>query len=156
MNNKKPISPIEENVMSRIKTGKVKMHPKIYYSLVSLLSVAAIMLMGVVSAYAMSVVTLWLRIQAAQGPAYGAKRNLANLVDVFPWWALLLGVISLVAIVYLIRKFRGLYKIKLTYLILIVVMIASLIGFALSYSSLPNTFNRRAPACVVCNVIKMK
>jgi hypothetical protein len=156
MNSKKPISPIEENVMSRIKTGKVKMHPKIYYSLVSLLSVMAIILMGVVSAYAMSVVTFWLRIQAAQGPAYGAKRNLANLVDVFPWWALLLGAVSLIAIVYLIRKFRGLYKIKLTYLILIVVMISAIIGFALSYSSLPSTFNRRAPACVVCNIPKMK
>jgi len=78
MNSKKPISPIEENVMSRIKTGKAKMHPRIYFSVLSFLSVLTILLLGVVSAYSMSVLTFWLRIQAAQGPAYGAKRNLAG------------------------------------------------------------------------------
>jgi|SRR5680860_217227 len=149
MNNINRISSIEKNVMAKIKNGQAKMHPKIYYSILSSLGVLMVLLFGFVNAFVMSLVTMWLRVQVAQGPAYGAKRNLANMIDSFPWWALLVGIISLVVAIYFIRKVGNLYKVRLSYLILSVVIVSLLLGLALSYSSAPSVFNRHEPASFV-------
>ena len=146
MNNTNRVSSIEKNVMAKIKTGQAKMHPKIYYSILSSLGVLMVLLFGFVNAFVMSLVTLWLRIQVAQGPAYGAKRNLANMIDSFPWWALLVGAISLMAAIYFVRKVGNLYKIRLSYLILSVVIVSLFLGLALSYSFAPNIFYGHNPA----------
>ncbi|MCK9641764.1 MAG: hypothetical protein M0R39_17815 [Prolixibacteraceae bacterium] len=141
-------SMIEKNVMAKIQAGQVKMHPKYYYLLLSTISVLAILLLGLVTSYFMSVVTLWIRIQNAAGPAYGARRNLSSLVGDFPWWALVLGILSFVAIVYIVRKVGGLYKIRLIYLAPIVIAVSLILGFAFSYSALPNTFKSHSPHAV--------
>lgn len=141
-------SDIEKNVMAKIQAGQVKMHPKYYYLALSAISVLAILLLGFVTSYFMSVVTLWVRIQNAAGPAYGARRNLSDLVGAFPWWALALGVLSFVIIIYLVRKVGSLYKIKLVYLVPMVIIISLLLGFGFSYSSLPNTFKSHSPHAV--------
>lgn len=148
-NSSKPVSQIEKKVMDQIKTGQVKMRPKIFYSILGILGALTILLFGFVNAYFMSVVTLWMRLQVAQGPAYGVKRNLANLVGTFPWWALLLGLASLVIAVIIIRKVGSLYKIRLAYLIIFVVVVSLVSGFTFSFSALPNAFNRHNPICGV-------
>lgn len=148
---KKPLrvdSKIEKNVMAKIQAGQIKMHPKYYYLVISAISILAILLLGFVAAYFMSVVTLWIRIQNATGPAYGARRNLSDLVGAFPWWAMLLGVLSFVVIIFFVRKVGGLYKIRLIYLVPIVIIVSLLLGFGFSYSSLPNTFKNHSPRAV--------
>lgn len=149
MNKINRISSIEENVMAKIKTGQAKMHPKIYYSILSFLGVLMVLLFGFVNAFVVGLVTMWLRIQAARGPAYGAKRNLANMIDSFPWWALLIGVMSLVAAIYFIRKVGNLYKVRLSYLILSVVIVSLLLGLILSYSFAPSIFYGHNPVYFV-------
>jgi hypothetical protein len=150
-NHQKKISSIEKNVMSKIQNGEVKMRPRIYYLIVSVFGGLVIVMFGLVNAYFMSVVTLWLRVGAAQGPAYGARRNLTALLDIFPWWALILGFVSLSVVIYFIRKVGNLYKIRLVHLVVLVVAASVLVGFLLSYSALPNMLNRRGASCVVCN-----
>ena len=156
MSKKKSVSPIEKNVMVQIQTGQAKMRPRLYYSILTLAGVVSILLFSFVNTYFMSVVTLWLRVQAAQGPAYGARRNLASLIEVFPGWALLLGVVSLAGAIYRIRKVGSLYKMKLVHLISLVVAVSLALGLIFSYSALPNTFNRHGSACMGCNNHKMK
>jgi hypothetical protein len=154
--NKKTTSSIEKNVMSQIQAGKIKMRPKIYFSIIGALSIAAAVFLGFVSMYFASVVTLWLRVQAAQGPAYGARRNLDALISAFPWWALIIGAISLSFMIYFVRKIGNLYKIRLLYIAILSAVALLLIGFLLSYGSLPNTFNRHDPAFIVNNIEKIK
>ena len=149
MNNINRISSIEKNVMAKIKTGQAKMHPKVYFSIFNTIGVLMIILFGFVNASVMSLVVLWLRIQGAQGPAYGAKRNLASMIDIFPWWALLVGIVSLIAAIYFIRKIGNLYKMRLIHLVLLIIATSLVLGFALSYSSLPSFFNRHTPASIV-------
>jgi hypothetical protein len=149
MSDKKQISIIEKSVMSKIKSGQAKMRPKAYYSILSFLGLFAVIFFGFVNESVMSLVTLWLRTQVAHGPAYGVRRNLSNTIDSFPWWALLIGILSLVVAVYFMRKVGNLYKIKLSHLILIVVVASLMIGFILSYSNLPGVFNGHGPACVI-------
>lgn len=156
MSKKKSISPIAKSVMAQIQTGQAKMRPRVYYSILTLVGIVSILLFSFVSTYFMSVVTLWFRVQVAQGPAYGARRNLASLIEVFPWWALLLGVISLSGAIYIIRKVGSLYKMKLIHLISLVIVASLALGFIFSYSTLPNAFSRHGSACMGCNNHKMK
>jgi len=135
------ISPIEKNVMNKIKKGEAHMKPQSYYLFLGILSLSSILLLGFISAYFMSIATLWMRIQAAQGPAYGAKQNLINIMGTFPWWALFIGAFSLACIIYLIKKVGPLYKIRLIYLIPVIITLFLLVGFLLSYSALPQMFN---------------
>src|SRR5665647_3523168 len=97
-------STIEAKVMQKIHTDKPRMRSRFHYLYLSALSVAAIVLLTFITAYFVSIATLWLRIRAAAGPAYGAKQNLALLTSAFPWWALLLGLASLAGVIYLIKK----------------------------------------------------
>lgn len=135
---------IESNVMDSIKSGQAKMRPKYYYSLLALLGVIFISLFVFVSVYLFSVLSLWLRVITAEGPAYGANRNLTALSSTFPWWAAVLSVIFIAIIVVIIKKFGYLYKIRLVYLIPIIIAILAIVGFATSYSNLPSLLNPRS------------
>jgi len=136
-------SKIEQNVMDRIKKGEVKMKPQSYYLIVGFLGALTVLLLSLITAYFISVTTLWLRIQAAQGPAYRAKNNLFDLLGLFPWWALIIGALSLVLMIWVIKRIGSLYKIRLIYLIPSIVISFLVIGLLLSYSSLPRVFDGR-------------
>jgi len=71
------------------------------------------------------------------------------MVDSFPWWALLAGAVSLIAAIYFIRKVGNLYKMRLIHLVLLIIAASMVLGFALSYSSLPSFFNRHTPASMI-------
>jgi len=129
--------------MAKIKNGQVKMRPRIYYILVSGLSVVIVVVLTVVLSYLISLASLWLRIQKAAGPAYGARQNLTTLVDNFPWWAAVLAVIAVALLVLIIKKIGSFYKIKLAYLALVIIIVAALVGYGLSYTQLPNVFKKR-------------
>jgi hypothetical protein len=137
-NNQPTTSAIEQHVMETIRSGQARMRSRAYYLSLGALGMLVVALLGFITSYFMSVMSLWIRIQTAAGPAYGAKRNLATLVDVFPWWALLLGLGSLVGIIYIVRKFGWLYKIRSIYLIPVLIAAFLALGFAFSYSPLPD------------------
>jgi len=152
MNKQPKKTNIENTVMTKIKGQEVNMKPHYYYTLLSVLGIGFVALASLVVAYSMSVVTLWLRIQDAPGPAYGAKRNLSSMIDGFPWWALAVGVILLVVSIVVIRKMGNIYRIRLAYLIPLILAAVVLLGFALSYTSLPNTFNDHNQRNNICGI----
>lgn len=133
-------SKIEKLVMTKIKKQETEMRPHYYYSILTILGVLFVVLTGIVIVYSMSVVSLWLRIQDAPGPAYGAKQNLSNMIRDFPWWALILGFILLIITIYVIRKIGDLYKIRIIYLVAAIVALSVSLGAILSYTALPDLF----------------
>lgn len=134
---------IEENVMDKIHKGELHMRPKSYYVLLTVLGIISVIFLVVFATYFTSILTLWSRIQFAQGPAFGAKRNLVSLLGSFPWWSLLLGVVSLIGIIFITKRSGRLYKLRLIYSIPLAIIIIFALGFAFSYSSLPNMLNRK-------------
>jgi len=134
---------IEDAVMGKIKSGKTHMRPRFYYIVLAALSALSVIFLSITTVYFISVTSLWLRISAAQGPAYGVKQNLSNLITTLPWWALAFGLLSMIIIIYLVKKVGFLYKIRLIYMIPVIVSLFLLIGFIFSYSALPNTFETR-------------
>lgn len=130
-------SKIENSVMQNIKSGKAYMKPKWYYSLFAFLWISLIGLSSIVSIYIFSIISFWIRISLAKGPAYGAKQNLSTLISNFPWGLALLNVATLALTIYLVRKHSNLYKIKLSTLIPITISVLIIAGLLISYIDLP-------------------
>jgi len=141
-------SPIEEKVMDKIHSGKIHMRPKSHFIYLSALSIISIVLLTFITTYFISIATLWFRVQVAKGPAYGAHHNLTELVGSFPWWALLLGLVSLAGAIYFIHKTGQMYKVRLQYLLPILISVLILLGFIFSYSNLPRMFNGRRSSMI--------
>jgi hypothetical protein len=144
---KQPIEQrIENQVMSKIMTGEVKMRPKVYFVSLTVLSILGLAVLSIVTAYSISLLALWMRIQTASGPAYGAQKNLTSLIDRFPLWAIILSILSIALIIYLVKRVGHLYRVKLSYLIMAILFIAVILGLGLSYSRFPNLIsgNRQA------------
>ncbi len=137
------VSGIEEKVMQKIHNDKPRMQSHWHYLALSALSVMAVVALTFITSYFISIATLWLRIRTAAGPAYGARQNLAALTDSFPWWALLLGLITLVGAIYFLKKTGPMYKFRLIFLAPLVVALVLAIGFIFSYSTLPTMFDHR-------------
>lgn len=133
---------IEDQVIEKIKNDNLHMQSKKHFVIFGVVSVVAIILAVLLASYFISVLSLFFRLQVAQGPAYGIQRNLNALIQAFPWQALILGVIFIVAAIYLISKSGKMYKIRLRYTVPVIVAIIVLIGLLLSFISLPNTGNR--------------
>lgn len=126
--------------MGKIKNGEAKMKPQSYYLVIGSLGMVTVILLSSISAYFISIASLWLRIEIAQGPAYGAKSNLSNLLSLFPWWTLIIGLLSLAFMIFIVKKIGSFYKIRLAYLVSLLVILMILIGYLLSFSSLPGMF----------------
>ncbi len=139
------------SVMDKIQRGEVKMHPRSHYLILGTFGVLAGVMLSLVAAYLMSIMTLWLRIQMASGPAYGARRNLSSLIDQFPWWALILSVLAVIALVFIAHRFGRLYKLRWAYLIAITVLIIGTVGALLSYTHLPYLINGLGPNRTTCD-----
>ncbi len=142
---KKPLkenNEIENEVMLKVSDKRLHMHSKSYFVILGIVSIIAIILAVVLATYFISVLSLFIRLQIAQVPAYGIQRNLASLLQTFPWQALLFGLLFIATTIYLIIKSGKMYKIRLRYLVPIVVVGILLIGLLLSFSSLPNIGNR--------------
>ena len=144
-------SGIEEKVMQKIHNDRPRMQPRWHYISLSILSMVTVVLLTFITTYLISIATLWLRIRTAEGPAYGAKQNLIALTSSLPWWAVLLGLISLASVIYFIKKTGQMYKIRLIFLIPLVFALVMAIGFILSYSTLPAMFNHHRSNIVCVN-----
>ncbi len=145
-------SAIEKIVMSQINSGKAHMRPRSYYFSLSVLGILSAVLISFTAVYFASVSSLWFRIIAADGPAYGAKRNLNMLAGTFPWWALLLGIISISVLIYLIKKLGHMYKVRLVYLVPLIVILFIIFGFVLSYTDLPGLMGGGHKTNVICGI----
>lgn len=133
------VSKLEEGVMSKIKSGDLKMRPKSYFVLGSFLT-----FIGLVSSIASSVfaVGLFSFILRSNGRMFGSNR-MDYILSVFPWWLPVLAIAGILVGVFLIRKYDFTYKIgvKKGIIIMILVIVAS--GFLIDILGFNDLLNRR-------------
>lgn len=129
---------IKASVMDQIKSGKVHMRPRLYYTLLGLASAGAVLLAGIAIAYLSSIVFFWFRILAADTMAYGARANLSELIASFPWWVVILALLFLIVAIILVRKQGRMYKHKTSTIVLVIIAFSLLFGFGLSYLNIGN------------------
>lgn len=121
---------ISQSVMEQIKHGKVSMRPRVYFTLLTILSVATVVLASIVIAYLTNIISFWWRVQSAETMAWGARANLSVAIDSFPWGVLVLAIAMLVLAVWLVKKQGTMYRYKTWMVVVAIVAISLLVGLA--------------------------
>lgn len=124
---------ISQSVMSQIKSGNVRMKPRVYYSLLGTVSLLAVVLAGISVAYLSSILFFWLRVQTADTMAWGARANLNQSIAEFPWWVLVVATALLALAVMLVKHHGQMYRHRTSTIALILVACSLLLGLGLSY-----------------------
>ena len=109
---------IKDSVMSKIHEDKIKMKPKLYFILGSILTFLGLVGSIVMSTFLFSLIRFSVR---AHGPMGEYKLN--ELISNFPWWTSLFAILFLALGIWLIHKYEFSYK--RNYLHIIIVFIIS-------------------------------
>ncbi|MBP6060731.1 MAG: hypothetical protein KA515_01855 [Candidatus Pacebacteria bacterium] len=137
----KELKDITENVMSQIHQGKIKMKPKIYFIIGSILTFLGAVSAFIVSIFLTSLIRFSLRTHLGQGAQYKLDQMLSN----FPWWIVIFTIISLSIGIWLVRKYDFSYKIKPWAMVLSFILIIVVAGFAIDMMGLNDTLRHRGP-----------
>ena len=135
---------INASIMKQIKSGDVQMKPRMYYSALATASAGIVLFAGLATAYLLSIVFFWIRIETADTMARGARANLDESVSSFPWWAVLVSVTLIVIAVLITRRHGRMYKHKTSSIAVVVVAVSLLagLGFSLLGVGTPHSSNQ--------------
>ncbi len=140
MPKKTKITDIEKEVMSKIKKGEVKMKPKIYFILGSIFMAIGIIFAIIVSVMFLSINVFSLRLH---GPFYHTQIN--HMLNVFPWWALIVSLIGIIGGYILLKKYDFSYKKNFTLIAIFLAICIILTAYLVDYFSLNNLFLKQPP-----------
>lgn len=106
---------IAKNVMSQIKQGKIKIKPKGYYIIGSILTFIGTIFSIITSSFLFGLLRFSMRSHYGRGVQYKINEAISN----FPWWIFILAIASMALGLWLIKKYNFSYKIKPIFLVLI-------------------------------------
>lgn len=101
----KELKDIKENVMEQIRLGRVKMKPRMYFIAGSILTFSGLVASVIISTFLVGLIRFSLRVH---GPM--AQYRYDQLMANFPWWTVILAVVSLAAGIWLLRQYDFSYK----------------------------------------------
>jgi hypothetical protein len=136
----KELKNITENIMAQINQGKLKMKPKGYFILGSILTFIGLVSAVIVSTFSVGLISFSLRSHGPMGQ-YKFDQMLSN----FPWWTLILAVFGLILGIWFIRKYNFSYKIK-PWLVIVGFILAIIIGgYIIDITGVNDVMSRRGP-----------
>ena len=134
----KEIKNITDSVMREIHEGKLKMRPRLYFIIGSILIFIGLTSSILSSIFLVGLIRFSLR---AHGPM--GEYRFAQMLDSFPWWAAVLAVLGLILGVWLIRRYDFSYKINFKIIIIGFVAAIIIAGWLVDASGLNDSFSRR-------------
>jgi magnesium-transporting ATPase (P-type) len=135
----KELKKITENIMDQINQGKLKMKPKSYFILGSIITLIGLVSTVIVSAFSVGLISFSLR----HGP--NSQHRFDQILANFPWWTLILAILGLTLGIWLIRQYNFSYKIK-PWLIIAGFVLAIIIGgYIIDITGVNDVISRRGP-----------
>jgi len=131
------IKNIENNVMDQIQKGKLKMRPKVYFIIGSILTFIGLVASIVVSVFSIGLIKFILRSNGIMG------HKLDRIFSIFPWWMFILAILSLVIGVLLVRKYDFSYKIDFKKAIILAILAIVLSGWLVDALGLNDILARK-------------
>ncbi|HBM45820.1 MAG: hypothetical protein UT05_C0002G0022 [Parcubacteria group bacterium GW2011_GWF2_38_76] len=137
----KELKNIGDEVMAKIREGQVKMKPKYYFIVGSVLS-----FVGLVSSLITSVFLIALtRFAFRSHGGIFAEYRFEQLVSNFPWWAPILAVVSLFIGIKLIRRYDFSYKKNFVYVVIWLVLAVFMAGLVFDMTGLNDIWLQHGP-----------
>ncbi|MDP2815415.1 MAG: hypothetical protein Q8O19_01915, partial [Rectinemataceae bacterium] len=131
---------ITGSVMERIHQDKIKMRPRVYFVIGSLLTFIGLVLSILTSVFLIGLMRFSLR---AHGPM--GEYRLEELLSRFSWWGPICALLGLVIGIWLLRRYDFSYKIN--FKVMVAGFIAAIIvaGWVLDMTGLNDVLLRRGP-----------
>ena len=136
----KDIKNITEEIMKKIDLGEIKMKPKWYFILGSIITFIGLVSTVVVSTFSIGLIRFSLRSHGPMGQ-YKFDQIMSN----FPWLTLVLAILGLILGIWLIRKYDFSYKIK-PWLVITGFILAIIIGgYIIDVTGVNDVMSRQGP-----------
>ena len=142
----KELKEITSNVMGQIHQGKVKMRPKVYFVMGSLLTFLGLVFFFTTSVFLVGLLRFSIR---PHGPMKEVR--FGQLVDSFSWWIPVFAIISLVVGFWLLRRYEISYKKNYTLIVIWIVVAVIATGFFVDSIGLNDNLMRRGRIGAVNN-----
>ncbi len=136
----KELKNITDNIMDQIREEKIKMRPKAYFVVGSILTFVGLVSSIVVSVFLVGLIRFSLR---SHGPMSSYRFD--QIMSIFPWWALVLAIVGLIVGVWLLRKYDFSFKINLKVMVIAFVLAVLVGGWVIDAIGLNDTLARRGP-----------
>ena len=136
----KKLENITDVVMGRIHQDKVKMRPRAYFILGSLLTLAGLVAAIVTSVFFIGLMRFFLR---AHGPMGGYR--LEQMLSLFPWWTPVLAVLGLAIGIWTLRRYDFSYKIDFKIITVGFIIAVIVAGMLLDMVGLNDALFHRGP-----------
>jgi hypothetical protein len=136
----KELKNITDNIMDQIHKEKIKMRPKAYFILGSIITFMGLVFSIVTSVFLFGLIRFTLR---AHGPM--ASYRFDKILSSFPLWAPALAIVGLVVGVWLLRKYD--FSFKLNFKLIVAGFILAVIagGWIIDIIGLNDALSRRGP-----------
>lgn len=131
---------IAENVMSKIQTKQIKMKPKWLFWLGSFSLFVTIIGLTILSVFLTSLITFSLRSHGSMGVI-----RFQQIVSSFPWWAIIIVFIGLIAGIFLLKKYDFSYKSNFVFIILIFIFAVIMGGVLIDIMGFDTVWIKRGP-----------
>jgi hypothetical protein len=129
MNNDEKQNSIKDEVLEEIKEHKIKMHPKIYFTLKALALIALVVLLIVFAICMISFIVISSEESGARFLIHMGAKGFLSLAYSLPWVFILVVAIVIILIEKFIKKFNIAYRRPLIYSLLVVLIIVLCCGF---------------------------
>ncbi len=136
----KQLENITDTIMAQIHEEKIKMRPRLYFVLGTILTFVGLVSSVVVSIFLVGLIRFSLR---SHGPM--ANYRLSLMLASFPWWAPVLAVAGLVAGIWLLRKYDFSFKVNFKIFIIGFIFAVIIGGWVVDSIGVNDTLMRRGP-----------
>lgn len=126
--------------MNRIKNGQLKMRPKWYFVVGTILTFLGLVISITTSIFLVGLIRFVIRAQGLMG---GFK--IQQMISNFPWWLSVLAIGGLLLGVFLIRKYDFSYKINFKILIAVFILGIVLSGWVIDVMGINEILSQRGP-----------
>jgi hypothetical protein len=132
---------INKDIMSQIASKQIKMKPRFYFIIGSVLTFTGSISTIIFSIFLVSLIRFSLRTNYGWRGQYKLDQMLSN----FPWWLIIFAIISLFIGFWLIHKYDFSYKIKPSFLIIGFILSIILAGLIIDMTGLNETLSNKGP-----------
>lgn len=123
--------------MDQIQEGKLRMRPKIYFVIGSILTFVGLVASIATSVFAVGLISFMLRSNGILG------HKLDRLISVFPWWVLVLAVLGLIFGIIFLKKYDFSYKIDFKKAVVLAILAIIISGWFVDVLGFNDLLNRK-------------
>ena len=131
---------MSEGILSQMKSGQIKMKPRWYFLLGSILLGIGFVGLSILLIFLVSLMSFTLRTHGPMG-----QLRYEQLLSGFPWWAPIVALIGLWCGAWLLKRYDFSYKKNFVAIVALFTVTVILGGFFINYTGLDTLWMKRGP-----------